>query len=277
MFHGIYFLANKWIFLNEIALPNSLNSNDTLLISELMEKPLEVLIAILHGLNDTFVTHATPSLIAGYRFKLTTQCLKVALINWGDFQECGGILTWTGEDDITCIDNVEIQEKFSDFHNYCHGRQQQTDILHREARENAIELQNAMVDLDNIIPDMPMAMDSSIFLSENDPQEENINSSMDNSSEAIDVTTINNSAPAENSDFKLIKSSKGRDKLSYSGYIFNFQRESNGKQQWRCQIKNCKGRIHTIATSILKIIGQNCHGEEIDKEEVLEFRAGVNF
>ena len=31
------FLANKWIVLNEIALPNSLNCNDTLLISELME------------------------------------------------------------------------------------------------------------------------------------------------------------------------------------------------------------------------------------------------
>ena len=43
---------------------------------------------------------------------------------------------------------------------------------------------NAMVDLDNIIPDMPMAMgmDTSIFLSENDPQEENINSSIDISS-----------------------------------------------------------------------------------------------
>ena len=81
------FLANKWIFLNEIALPNSLNCNDTLLISELMEKPLEVLIAILipfrnrevilglqqilHGLNDTFVTLATPSLIAVSRFKST--------------------------------------------------------------------------------------------------------------------------------------------------------------------------------------------------------------
>ena len=61
----------KWIFLNEIAVSNSLNWNNTLLISELMEKPLEVLIAILipfrnrevilglqqilHGLNDTFV------------------------------------------------------------------------------------------------------------------------------------------------------------------------------------------------------------------------------
>ena len=113
---------------------------------------------------------------------------KGALINWGDFQECGGILTWTG-DDITSIDNVEIQEKLSDFHNYCHGRLQQTGILHREVRENAIELQNAMVDLDNIIPDMPMAMLSSIFLSENDPQEENMNSSIDNSSETIDETT----------------------------------------------------------------------------------------
>ena len=67
-----------------------------------MEKPLEVFIAILipfrnrkvilglqqilHGLNDSFVILATPSLIAGYRFKLTTQCLKVALINWGNFK-----------------------------------------------------------------------------------------------------------------------------------------------------------------------------------------------
>ena len=34
-------------FSNEIALPNSLNCNDTLLTSELMEKPLEMLIAIL--------------------------------------------------------------------------------------------------------------------------------------------------------------------------------------------------------------------------------------
>ena len=84
----------------------------------------------------------------------------------------------------------------------------------------------AMVDLDNIIPDMPMTMESSIFLSENDPQEET--SSIDNSSEATDATTINNSALAENSDSKLIKSSKGWDKLSYSGYIFNFQRESTG-------------------------------------------------
>ena len=108
-------------------LPNSLNCNGTLLISELMKKSLEVLIAIiipfrnrevilglqqiLYGLNDTFVTPATPSFIAGYRFKLTTQCLKVELITLGDFQECGGILTWTGEDDITFIDNVEIQEK----------------------------------------------------------------------------------------------------------------------------------------------------------------------
>ena len=80
--------------------------------------------------------------------------LKVALINWGDFQECGGI--------------QRGQEKLSDFHNYCRGGLQQTDILHREVRESAL------VDLDNIIPDMPMTMDSSIFLSENDPQEETL-------------------------------------------------------------------------------------------------------
>ena len=54
-----------------------------------------------------------------------------------------------------------------------------------------------MVDLDNIIPDMSMAMHSSIFLSENDPQEEKINSSIDNYSEAI------YSALAENTSVKL--------------------------------------------------------------------------
>ncbi|KAI6651442.1 FLYWCH zinc finger domain protein [Oopsacas minuta] len=42
-----------------------------------------------------------------------------------------------------------------------------------------------------------------------------------------------------------------------------------------CQILNSNGRIHTIVTSILKISGQHCHGEEIGKEEVLEFRVGV--
>ena len=67
------------IFLNEIALPNSLNCNDTLLISELIAilipfRNREVILGlqqILHGLNDTFVTLTTPSLIAGYRFKST--------------------------------------------------------------------------------------------------------------------------------------------------------------------------------------------------------------
>ena len=69
----------------------------------------------------------------------------------GDFQECGGILTWTGEDDIAFIDNVEIQEKLSDLHNYCHGRQQQTDILHREVRAgvlNLLEVMDPFEDLD---------------------------------------------------------------------------------------------------------------------------------
>ncbi len=40
-------------------------------------------------------------------------------------------------------------------------------------------------------------------------------------------------------------------------------------------MKNCKGRIHTTATTVIKLIGQHCHGEEIGKEEVLEFRARV--
>ena len=268
------FLENKWVSLNGIVLSNAQICSTTLSAYELMEKPFEVLIAILlplrntHllqqislGLDENFVTLAKPSLKVGYKIKLNSECVKVALINWGDYQECGGIITWIGDADVTFIDSVGIQEKLSDLHNYCHSRQQQMDLLHNEAAENAIALGNAFADMNNIIP-----MDSSIFLSEIDTPQGDTNPTVNNSS-TIETNT--------NSEFKLIKSSRRRDKLSYDGYIYNFQRTTNVAKHWRCQFKNCKGRIHTVGTSILKMIGQHCHAEEIGKEEVLEFRNRV--
>ncbi|KAI6645981.1 General transcription factor II-I-like [Oopsacas minuta] len=153
----------------------------------------------------------------------------------GEYQEYGGIITWTGDEDVTFINSVGIQEKLSDLHNSCHSRQQHMDLLHNEAAENAKEFGNAFADMNNIIP-----MDSSIFLSEIDPP-------------------------------------RARDKLSYDGYIYNFQRPTNVAKHWRCQFKNCKGRIHTVGTSILKMIGQYCHAEEIGKEEVLNFATELKY
>ena len=56
------------------------------------------------------------------------------MINWGDFQECGGILTWTGEDDITFIDDVELQEKLSDFIIATVGNNKLTSCIERLVR-----------------------------------------------------------------------------------------------------------------------------------------------
>ena len=188
-------------------------------------------------------------------------------MNWGDSQEFSGLNTRTGtnEDDITFINSSEVFEKLSDFNNYCHGRQQQMESLNREATENA-QLQSALADMDGV------PTDSSIFLSEIDPLQEDTNSTLDHTSEAIGADL---STHAQDLDFKLIKSSRSRDKLSYCGYIYNFQRATKAKQQWRCHVKNCKGRIHTTATTVIKLIGQHGHGEEIGKEEVLEFRSRV--
>ena len=57
-------------------------------------------------------------------------------------------------------------------------------------------------------------MDSSIFLSEIGPPQ------------GVTNPTVNNSSGIEtnhNSDYKIDKIFKGRDKLSYGGYIYNLQ------------------------------------------------------
>ena len=66
---------------------------------------------------------------------------------------------------------------------------------------------------------------------------------------------------------RMIKSSKGRDKLSFDGFIY--------KKQWRCEVKSCKARLHTTGFNVLKKLGEHSHSVEIGKEEVFEFRAGV--
>ena len=98
----------------------------------------------------------------------------------------------------------------------------------------------------------------------------------------IDLHEIPSIQQSENSihsleapEMRMIKSSKGRDKLSFDGFIYNFQRESNDKKQWRCEVKSCKARLHTTGFNVLKKLGEHSYSVEIGKEEVFEFRAGV--
>ena len=69
-------------------------------------------------------------------------------------------------------------------------------------------------------------------------------------------------------EFRIIKSSKGRDKLSFDEFIYNFHRDSKGKKQWRCQAKNCKGRLHTDSSNVLQKLGEHSHVPEIGKDEI---------
>ena len=249
--------------------------------------PPEVLIAILLpirkpeiifrqmscGLEETFVSLANPSLKAAYKIKLNLECMQVAVMIWGDIHECSGLLAWMGENDITFIDNVEILENLSDLHNYCHGRQQQMNDLHREAAENAVDLQSAFADMKELNPIASSSPLSQMDTGHTTQIQENNNSTLIDSTE--DAIGIDNAIINAGSELNWIKSARGRDKLSYCGFIYNFQRKTSTKVQWRCQVKNCRGRIHTFATSALKILGQHSHGEEIGKAEVIAFRACV--
>ena len=80
---------------------------------------------------------------------------------------------------------------------------------------------------------------------------------------------------SSNCDYRLIKSSKRSDKLSYEGFIYIFHHEDSVKAHWRCQVKDCKGRLHTKTTNVFGALGQDCHGPVVGAEEVFKFCAGI--
>ena len=67
--------------------------------------------------------------------------------------------------------------------------------------------------------------------------------------------------------FRIIKSSKGTDKLSHDGYLYIYHRGTI-KKQWRCDVRGCKGRVHSIDEIIVKKSGEHSHPQEFGKEEV---------
>ena len=72
---------------------------------------------------------------------------------------------------------------------------------------------------------------------------------------------------ATNGFFRIIKSSKGTDKLSHDGYFYIYHRGTI-KKQWRCDVRGCKGRVHSIDEIIVKKSGEHSHPQEFGKEEV---------
>ena len=198
----------------------------------------------------------------------------------GNSTEDGGILCWTDNDDdhdsIALINNEHIFNILSEFHLYCHGRELQIVQLNKEAEQNAVDLQEIMDILDD-----PPAQDLDSTETDIVQQNTTCNNSLLNTYTGLttsaiqSITQSNSILPTDNCDYRLIKSSKGRDKLLHEGFIFNFQRERYGKKQWRCQVKNCKGRLHITTTNFLKKIGEHSHAAEIGAEEVLVFRVGI--
>ena len=146
--------------------------------------------------------------------------------------------------------------------------------LNSEAAQNALDLQEIMDILDNP-PALTLECPETELIQNNITCNDSLsNAATDLSTSVIpSVTLSGDNFPTDNCDYKLIKSSKGHDKLSHEGFIYNFQREDSVKKQWRCQVKNCS--IHTKSTNILKMICEHCHGSEIGAEEVLVFRAGI--
>ena len=71
--------------------------------------------------------------------------LKVAILKWGDNQEEGGLIAWTGGSNVNLISDVF--SILSDLHIYCHGRLQQNEQLNRDAHENALELQQVLQEM----------------------------------------------------------------------------------------------------------------------------------
>ena len=66
--------------------------------------------------------------------------------------------------------------------------------------------------------------------------------------------------------FRLVTSSKGTNKLSHDGNLYIFHRGII-KKEWRCEIRSCKARVHSVDDLIVKMSGEHFHSKENGKVE----------
>ena len=67
--------------------------------------------------------------------------------------------------------------------------------------------------------------------------------------------------------FSIVKSSKGTDKLSHDGYLDIFHRGTS-KKEWKCDVRGCKARIHSVNETIINKSGEHSYPQEYGKDEV---------
>ncbi|GAB0093703.1 hypothetical protein DMENIID0001_088760 [Sergentomyia squamirostris] len=71
------------------------------------------------------------------------------------------------------------------------------------------------------------------------------------------------------SELTFLKSFKGMDQLVHNGFIFQYERENNGKRIWSCILNHkvdCRGRVHTVGATVKEI---KEHNHEPDKDEII--------
>ena len=81
---------------------------------------------------------------------------------------------------------------------------------------------------------------------------------------------------AANNDisFRIVKSSKGNEKLSHDGYLYIFHRGTE-KREWRCDVRGCEARMHTVDENIVKKSGEHSHSKEHGKAEVAKVKERI--
>ncbi|CAF4747283.1 unnamed protein product, partial [Rotaria socialis] len=76
---------------------------------------------------------------------------------------------------------------------------------------------------------------------------------------------------------KKFKTEKGKDMLSYEGYIYTLERKTDVKLIFRYQRRDCKGRCHTNPTmdAILSGPTEHCHAPTPDLVPVFELKSKI--
>ena len=95
-------------------------------------------------LDDSFITLGNLCLEEVYKLKITAQPHKVAVMRLGNDLKEGGIIACTDEATVVPIIQDQVFNMLSDFHFYCHEKQQQNEQLNREAADNALGLQQVL-------------------------------------------------------------------------------------------------------------------------------------
>ena len=77
-------------------------------------------------------------------------------------------------------------------------------------------------------------------------------------------------------EFKLIKSSRGGQKLIEGGFVFDKQRICSDVTHWQCEKKGeCKARLHTKGMIIVKRTNEHLHGPDMIAVSCLETKTGI--